>query len=247
MSSTIETEARNSILDGRAGATDKSGNPSTAVSAYTASVARVRFSVRWTGGYRAFLIGWLVFFTLLTAGWLFVTWNPAFTADAVDQEDRAGLWIARVLVILFVGACLALLGPIRFSIELDGDTLVRQAALGRRRVRLASASFAMTETSWDYTRRFGAANFAKIKVRAPTLVVRASRLRRIKLPLVQRAGHQVVGDRIMVAWLPQRELDALAAAIEEHATAPNRERVAHYLRNVSRSAVQPSGELGGVF
>jgi hypothetical protein len=111
---------------------------------------------------------------------------------------------------------------------------------------LTTATFDLTETSWDYARRFGAANFAKIKITAPTLVVRASRLRRIKLPLVQRAGHEIIGGRVVVAWLPQVELDALADAVDRYATAPNTQKVANYLRNVARSAVQPSGDVGSI-
>jgi hypothetical protein len=205
-----------------------------------------RFSVRWPGRYRAIHVAWFVFFTLIALGWLFLTWMPAFTADAVEPDQVRGLWLARAMIVVFVAASLYLLGLVRFAVWLDGDTLVRQAALWRRRIGLAAATFELTETSWDYARRFGAASFAKIKITAPTLVVRASRLRRIRLPLAQRAGHQVVGNRVVVAWLPQVELDALADAVDRHATAVNKEHVAHYLRHVSRSAVQPSGDVGSL-
>ena len=67
-----------------------------------------------------------------------------------------------------------------------------------------------------------------------------------QLPLVRRAGHEIVGGRVVVAWLPPAELDPLADAIDRYATAPNKETVANYLRNVTRSAVQPSGHLGGL-
>ena len=210
------------------------------------SATTVRFSVRWTGPYRRMLIGWLVFFALVTVGWLYVTWNPEFTKDAGEQGQLAGLWMARGMVAVFVAPFLLLLGLVRLAIWLDADALVRQGALWRRRIRLGRATFDLTETSWDYTRRFGAVSFARVKITAPTLVVRASRVRRIKLPLVRRAGHEIVGGRVVVAWLAPAELDPLADAIDRYATAPNKETVANYLRNVTRSAVQPSGHLGGL-
>jgi hypothetical protein len=123
---------------------------------------------------------------------------------------------------------------------------VRQGALWRRRIGLGRSTFDLTETSWDYTRRLGPVSFGRIKITAPTLVVRASRLRRIKLPLAQRAGHEIVGGRVVVAWLPQVELDALADAIDRYATAPNKKKAATCLRHVWRSAVQPRGDLGGL-
>lgn len=206
----------------------------------------VRFSVRWTGSKRRLLIAWTAFFGLITAGWLFVTWNPAFTRDAGEQGQLAQLWVARSMVVIFVAATLLMLGGVRHAIWLDGGTLVRQGALWRRRIPLSAATFDQTETTWYYARRLGPITLVKVKITAPTLVVRAARAKRIKLLLAHRSDHEIVGGRVRVAWLPQPELDALADAIDRHATAPNRDAVASYLRNVARAPFQPRGELGRI-
>jgi hypothetical protein len=204
----------------------------------------VRFSVGWTGGQRVILVCALTFFALLTVGWAFITWNPAFAGDPSQQDDR---WLARALIVVFIAPCLVLLGLVRLAIWLNGPTLVQQHALWRTRVNLGTATYGLTETTWHYTRRFGALQLARITVVAPTLVVRASWSRRIKLPLACRTGHRTVGGRLEVAWLPVEQRAALADAITQYATAENAATVARFLRHVDRSPVQPSASLDNPF
>jgi hypothetical protein len=202
--------------------------------------ARVRFSVSWTGNQRVILVCAFAFFAVITLGWVVLTWNPAFAGDPSQRDD---LWVARAIIVVFIAPCLLLLGILRRGIWLDGQVLVRQHLLWRTRINLATGRFGMTQTRWNYTRRLGALNLTRITVVAPTLVVRASWLRRIRLPLAARTGHEVVAGRVVVAWLPPAELEALAEAIERYATAPNTAQVATFLRNVHRSPVQPGGSL----
>jgi hypothetical protein len=201
----------------------------------------VRFDVRWTAGQRAFQ--WIMAVVLggIAAG---VIYLYAGTDEMAELKAEPGgilyvAWLPALLVVCTVGlASLA-----RFDVWLDGDRLVRQGLIGRRSIALRTATYAMKETTWSYTRRLGPIKLRRLTIVAPTLVVRSSRLRGIQVPLARRTGHALVGDRVDVAWLPQPQLDALADAIERHGSAPNTAKVAEFLRRVTGSGHQPRGSM----
>jgi hypothetical protein len=199
----------------------------------------VRFDVRWTTGQRAFQWIMAVVLGAITAGLIYLWWGTDEMAEM--KADLGGIllfaWLPALLIVCTVG--LAYLA--RFDVWLDGDRLVRQGLIGRRSIALKTATYAMKETTWSYTQRLGPMKLRRLAIVAPTLVVRSSRLRGIALPLARRTGHALVGDRVVVAWLPQHQLDALAEAIERHGSAPNTAKVAHFLRRVATSGIQPRG------
>jgi hypothetical protein len=202
---------------------------------------RVRFDVRWSAGQRAFQLVMAVILAVIAALPLYLWWGTDEMAD-LKAEPGGFLWFAWLPALLVV-CVVGLVQLARFSVWLDGDRLVRQGVVGRRRIRLATATYSMKETNWSYTRRLGPMKLRRVTIVSPTLVVRSSRLRGIALPLARRTGHAIVGDRVVVAWLPQEQLNALAEAVERHASAPNAAKVALYLRRVTGSGVQPHGSM----
>jgi hypothetical protein len=201
----------------------------------------VRFDVRWTVGQRVFQWVMAVVLGAIAVGLLYLYWGTDEMAE-LRAEPGGFLYVAWLPALLLV-CTFGLVYQARFDVWLDGDRLVRQGGLTRRSIPLAKARYGMKDTTWSYTRRLGAMRLRRITIAAPTLVVGSSRLRAIRLPLARRSGHDVVGDRIVVAWLPQHQLDALADAIERHGTAPNREKVAHFVRSVPHSSLQPRASM----
>jgi hypothetical protein len=204
----------------------------------------VRFSVRWSKGARVMQLIMFVFFSALALGWALLVFSPTIPWQ---PAPAATIWGTRSFLLLFLGPPLLMLRLYRFGIWLDGPHLVRQGAFLRLRVDLRTATFEMTLTSWERTQRFGPASFAKVGIRAPTLVVRAARLgriRRIKLSLARRDVRLTATGGYVADWLPAGELEALAAAIEAHAGAP---KVVRFLRNIDRSPVKPSAYFDNPF
>jgi len=206
----------------------------------------VGFSVRWGKGARVMQLIMFVFFSALALGWAFLVFTPTIPWQAAPAS---AVWGTRSFLLLFLCPPFLMLRLFRFGIWLDGPYLVRQGALLRLRVDLRTATFAMTVTSWEWTRRFGPVSFAKVRISAPTLVVRASRLRRIKLPLARRDVQPGAYGGHVAEWIPLGELEALAAAIETYAGAPKADapKVVTFLRNVHRSPVKPSASFGNPF
>jgi hypothetical protein len=140
-------------------------------------------------------------------------------------------WLLAGLVplVLAVGPLTA----VRFNIWLVGPRLVRQGPFGRRRIDLRHATFTVRPAALGVLAR------GRLSVTAPTLVVRASRRRAIRMPLGRRTGHQRVDGKVVVAWLPAEELFALADGVSWFGRAPNKDKVAHFLRTVARSDYEP--------
>jgi hypothetical protein len=135
-----------------------------------------------------------------------------------------------------------LLLDLRLAVWLQGDRLVQRYVILRQWIGLRTATFSLKDWTWMYPKRVGF-RFHRVAITAPALVVRASALRRITVPLAQHTGHEIVNGRVVVSWLPAETLDALANAIEAHATASNKDKVVRYLRNVGRAKVQPTASL----
>jgi hypothetical protein len=199
----------------------------------------VRFDVRWTVGQRVFQ--WIMALVLgaIAAGVIYLYLGTDEMAE-LKAEPGGILYVAWLPALLFF-CTVGLMLLARYDVWLDGDRLVRQGIVGRRSIALRTATYAMKETTWSYTRRLGPMKLRRLTIVAPTLVVRSSRLRGIPLPLARRTGHAIVGDRVVVAWLPQHQLGALAEAIERHGSAPNTAKVAQFLRGVATSGIQPRG------
>ncbi|HEX6682079.1 MAG TPA: hypothetical protein VF062_04765 [Candidatus Limnocylindrales bacterium] len=194
----------------------------------------MRFSVKWGKGARTMQFIFFAFFALVTLGWAVMSFHPS-TWDPAPE----GIWLVRSFLPLFLACALIMLSLYRFGVRLDGGRLVQQGALWPKRIDLRTASFAMTVMKWQYTRAFSG-GFARVAISTPALVVRASRWRRIKLPLAQRAPQQAADGRYHAAWLPAQEILALADAIDRYATAAGKEQVVAFLRDLDRSPVKPS-------
>jgi hypothetical protein len=202
---------------------------------------RVMFGPRRSRGGR---IAIAVAFVVLAgvAAWL----NVVFwlTEAAVDPDDPSAVWWARGMGGAFpVLIAYLLLLDLRLAVWLDGDRLVQRYAILRQWIGLRTATFTLKEWTWTYPRRLGLLRFRTVSITAPALVVRTPGRRRITVPLVQHTGHAIVDGRVVVSPLPAEKLDALANAIAAHATAPNRDKVVRYLRNVDRAAVRPTASL----
>lgn len=206
---------------------------------------RVTFGPRRSRGGR---IAIAITFVILAG---FAIWlNALFwlTDAAVDPDDPSLVWWARGMGGAFpVLIAYLLLLDLRLAVWLDGDRLVQRYAVLRQWISLRTATFTLKEWTWTYPKRLGPLWFHTVSITAPALVVRASALRRITVPLAQHTGHEIVDRRVVVSWLPAEKLDALAAAIEAHATAPNKDKVVRYLRNVGRAKVQPTASVESTF
>jgi hypothetical protein len=176
----------------------------------------VRFSVRWTGARRVVL--WFALVGTVAAGVALIVYR--------------WFWLAPVPLPAAVG----LLAAVRYDVSLVGPRLVRRGPFGHRRVDLRQASLSVEPAALGILAR------RRLFVTAPTLVVRAAR-RAIKLPLGRRTGHQRIDGKVVVAWLPPEELFALADGVAWFGRAPNRDKVAHFLRTVARSDYELSATV----
>lgn len=170
------------------------------------------------------------------------------TDAAVDPDDPSAVWWARGMGGAFPALIVYLfLLDLRLAVWLDGDRLVQRFAVLRQWISLRTATFTLKDWTWTYPKLRGPMRFRTVSITAPALVVRASALRWITVPLAQHTGHEFVDGRVVMLWLPAEKLDALAAAIEAHATAPNKDKVVRYLRNVGRAKVQPTASVTSAF
>jgi len=172
----------------------------------------VRFSVRWTGVRRVVL--WLALLSTGTAG----------AALIINRWFWPGLGALAGAVVVLV--------PLRFDIRLVGPRLVRRGLLRRRSIDLRQATFSVKRAALVVLAA------GRITVTAPTLVV-GSDGGPIKLPLSRRTGLKRVDGDVVPAWLPVEELFALADSVAWFGRAPNKEKVAHFLRTVARSDYEP--------
>lgn len=179
-----------------------------------------------------------LWFLAFLSGLLASMFLTVANTGAESPEERPWLWGLGL-------TCLAgipfFIGRARLQVWLSGDRLIRQGPFWRSRFPLSRVRFAMTVGKWQYTAQLDSGAVRTVEIEAPVLVMRTAWWRRIKVPLVQQAGHRISGDNVYVAWLPLPLREALAAAIEEYATDPRKDRVALFLRNVERSPVRPEG------
>ena len=191
---------------------------------------QTRFSVYYSTPLRALLA--MISVLLFVVGASLAVFRPDL--DEPGEEE----WLLGVAALPLV-TVLLLLEVVLFDIRLrtDVDRLVKRG-VWRSSVDLRTASFRLTETTWQNLVRLGPLNVKRFNITAPTLVVRSG-LRRIKLPLARRFGHPVVNGQLTVSWLPEDQLGALADAIERSATAENKAKVVTYLRQIRRSSVKP--------
>lgn len=161
------------------------------------------------------------------------------------KAGLVGLWLDQgvllAFVVVFAAGIVLFIGLARMQVWLSGDCLIRQGPFWRSKLLLREARFSMKVIKWRYTTQLDSGAVRTVEMQSPALVIRTSWWRRAKVPLVQQAGHRIVGERVVVAWLPLDIREALAAAIEQHATDPKKDRVARFLRHVDRSPVRPEG------
>jgi hypothetical protein len=184
---------------------------------------------------------WFVSFicTLLGVmlGYVFWATDELYGPD-YSSGDRV---FVRAFGLVFFAGPVFFIGLARLQVWLAGDRLIKQGAFWRSRLDLRRARFSMSVKGWDYETQLPTGAVRTVHIESPVLVVRTS-WRRVKLPLAQRDGHRITpGDQVVVAWLPADLREALAAAIDEYATDPQKAKVSRFLRHVERSPIQPEG------
>ena len=167
----------------------------------------------------------------------------AALSGSEDAEELPWLWGMAVVALLGIRFAI---GLARLQVWLRGDRLVKQGPFLRTSFPLSRVRFSMTVTKWHYTAQLANGAVRSVEVESPALVFRTSWWHRVKVPLVSRAGHQVLGDRVVVLWLPLELREQLAVAIETYATDSRKDRVARFLRHVERSPVRPQGDTASL-
>jgi hypothetical protein len=179
---------------------------------------------------------WVLAFLFALLALIFIA---AAASGAEDNEELPWLWGMAALALFGIRFAI---GLARLQIWLLGDRLVKQGPFFRTSFPLSRVRFSMTVMKWHYTAQLVNGAVRTVEVESPALVFRASWWQRAKVPLVSRAGHEVLGDRVAVLWLPLEVRELLAAAIETYATDRRKDRVARFLRHVERSPIRPQGE-----